>query len=418
MADGKRLIRLLRAAVFAIVAVPTVVISGGGAVFADLQPELALRFSPANARANAHEAVAASLLTADTNSSASTMSDRATSFARAALSRDPTLAFAWRTLALDAAGRSDEKGTAALFAVSERLSRRDLGTRLWLLEREVERGNVAGALFNYDIALRTAPSSYETLMPILVAAAGDANVVPLLGQRLAQQPPWAVYFYYRLSIAPPDADRVAELLEEARVGGPIPNRDMASVLLPTLVERGAYGAALRTAAVFGAPRARLPKGLWSPGFEGDGLLAPLDWALTTNDTLGAETRSTGSSASMVASVVGEVTGTVARQLLILPAGRYRYQATLRATDRPAASVTARVACVRANADAALASQTTVPSVAGVLQSIEFVVPESCRAQWLSLDVVASDAEGGEVEVSRLSLQSIAARRGHGGASPL
>lgn len=403
-ADGKRLtfVRLVAAASFGIVAVPAVAIASGGAMFGDLDPSLALRFNPWNARAYAHLGVTE--LTGAPDDAAARA--RATAAARNSLSRDPTLAFAWSTLGLTSGQQAEEKA-APFFAVSERLSRRDFPTRLWLIERQVEQGNVSGALHHYDIALRTNSDSYDMLLPILVAAAGDRQVLPELGRLLAKQPRWTNNFFYRLSQSPPSDQNVAELLENARKGGALSNPEMLRAMLPGMIDRGAYDPALRVAAALDAPAARLPKGVWNPSFAGDGSLAPLDWSLTSTEALGAEVRTAANrqGRALVAYANANNAGTVARQILMLSPGTYRLAAEVRATDRPPAVLSWSVVCA-GSSKVTLAEQSVEPLGEGATRNARFSVPAGCLAQWLSFSIEARDPQGGEAAIDRVTVAKV------------
>lgn len=394
------LLRLSIAALFVAVAVPTIVVASGGAVFADLQPSLAVRFNPWNARALAH--LAEYELAAAPGDDA--VRRRATTFARRSLAQDPTLAFSWRTLGLVAASTGADRLAVSLFGVSERLSRRDAPTRFWLIEREVQRGDVPAALKQYDIALRTSPASYDILLPILVAAAGDPQVVPQLGRLLAQRPQWANNYFYRLSESPPDPTNVAALLEQARRGGPLLNPEMLRGLIPRMIDRQAYPVALRIAAALDGPAARLPKAVWGERFDQPGSLAPLDWSLTSTEGLGAEIRAvaSGKGQALVADAGSDNGGTVARQILMLSPGAYQLVVQAHATDRPPATLRSKIDCA-APAKAALSDRSLEPRAVGTPGVTRFVVPQACPAQWLSLDIQAHDPEGGEVAIDRVAV---------------
>jgi hypothetical protein len=56
--------------------------------------------------------------------------------------------------------RGDQKKARELMLLSQKVSRRDFGTQLWLIEDAVARGDKKQALYHYDIAMRTTPSSW------------------------------------------------------------------------------------------------------------------------------------------------------------------------------------------------------------------------------------------------------------------
>jgi hypothetical protein len=67
--------------------------------------------------------------------------------------------------------RGDREKARELMLLSQKVSRRDFGTQLWLIEDAVARDDKKQALFHYDIALRTTPSSFPILLPTLIGRA-------------------------------------------------------------------------------------------------------------------------------------------------------------------------------------------------------------------------------------------------------
>lgn len=379
--------RIAAAAAVTLAAGSLVLSSGAAAVLQRAHPTRALAFAPWDARAKVVQAeralaggVAASALT------------RAEALARDALRRNPTLVPAWRTLGVVYAAKRNGQAARAMFATSAALSRRDLPTRLWLIEEEVRRGDVVGALGHYDIALRTSPASYDVLLPVLVGASGIPQVAPALGRLLAARPEWSGNFHYRLSQAPPaDAATVARTLEVASRGGPPRNPGALRELVPAFVQRGAFLPALRIAAILGDPPARVPKGVRNGGFEREEPgIAPFDWELPQASGFGAELRGdlgTGTQA-LVVFASSEAAGDAARQLLVLGPGRHRLRFRAGPTAAPAPRGLAwRVAC--ADGAPLLDRPVDVARATRGAQA-EFTVPAGCPAQWLTL-AVSSDA---------------------------
>ena len=93
--------------------------------------------------------------------------------ARDALLDDATAADALTVLAFQAQLRGDREKADAIFRYSSQLSRRELRPRLWQIEAAVARGDIAGALRQYDIALRTSKEAGPLLYPTLGAAMAE-----------------------------------------------------------------------------------------------------------------------------------------------------------------------------------------------------------------------------------------------------
>ncbi len=81
-----------------------------------------------------------------------------------------------RLLGYVADARGDTKKARHLMLLSQKVSRRDLGTQLWLIEDAVARDDKRAALNHYDIAMRATPSSFPILFPTLTGALGDPDV--------------------------------------------------------------------------------------------------------------------------------------------------------------------------------------------------------------------------------------------------
>ena len=90
--------------------------------------------------------------------------------------------------------RGDQKKARELMLLSQKVSRRDFGTQLWLIEDAVARGDKKQALYHYDIALRTTPSSFPILLPTLVGALDDPEVRSGLAPYVKAAPGWLPSF--------------------------------------------------------------------------------------------------------------------------------------------------------------------------------------------------------------------------------
>jgi tetratricopeptide (TPR) repeat protein len=390
--------RLVGAALVLLFGGAAVASTGYAAVNRGGAPNRALAVAPWDARAHSRRAEQAM---ADGQLSGPVVAT-AKADAMAALRRDPTLVASWRTLGLLAAARGDATGAGRLFAVAERRSRRDLLTQIWLIEDRVQHGDIVRALRHYDIALRTNPSGHDVLMPILVAAAGQPAVAPALGRLLQSRPPWTGNYYYRLSQAIPDASVMAGMLEVARRGGPLANAETIAGMLPVLVERRDYAAALRIAGVLSGSAVQLPKGVWNGDFTAESGYPPLDWAVTQADGFGAEFRGTAAGGrALVAFAASENSGTVARQVLMLAPGTYRLTVRVARTDLPPATLRWRVACAQA-AEVPLVDAASDPARARA-GAWTFLVPVNCPAQWLSVDATSSDPGGSETAIERVAV---------------
>jgi hypothetical protein len=95
-----------------------------------------------------------------------------------------------RLLAIDAWMHNDAGRSALLLRLAERLSRRDLGTQLLLIEERVAANDVPGTLAHYDKILRVSPPSRAWLFSTLNEAASDPTTAEEIARMLRRDPPW------------------------------------------------------------------------------------------------------------------------------------------------------------------------------------------------------------------------------------
>src|SRR6218665_4028830 len=157
-------------------------------IYADSNPELVARIWP-GARAPA-------VLAARLGVSEAKAADRAKARALAvtALERSPSEVSASRTLGILEALENRDSAAQRLFDYSEKLTRRDVTTQLWMIEERARQNDVPGALRHYDRALRTSPDRWQTLIPVLVKAASDPAIEGELAPLLQKRPPWRDQF--------------------------------------------------------------------------------------------------------------------------------------------------------------------------------------------------------------------------------
>jgi hypothetical protein len=165
---------------------------------------------------------------------------RADVLADLALRQDPTAIAAVVALGINAEVRGDIGRARHMFAYANILSRRDLPTRLWAIEDAIGRGDIPGALRQYDIALRTSRTAPNLLFPILGSAIADPAIRTALTARLRTRPTWAGPFIVYLADDGKDTSAAALLFRSiARAGLPLPDGPRA-VLLRRLVEEGKF----------------------------------------------------------------------------------------------------------------------------------------------------------------------------------
>ena len=305
---------------------------------------------------------------------------------------------ALRLLAFQAAAVADGPRAARFAALSERLSRRDLLTQLFLIEQAVQANDVALALNHYDIALRTSDSAREILFPILATAISSDGIRQAVAGYVARRVDWAADFVrYVVQGGGPPSIQVARLLLEPGAGnqGDL-FRENGSFLIESLLGQGQFPLATQTFAHI--PGARLAS-LRDAGFTSattDPAFGPFSWSSSSSGSIAAsfEAGATADGRSLRLVANSGDRGTVLRRVLELPPGQY-YLSERRSllSGDPTSRATWQMRCLAVTdtqafwvgpSERADYSATHVPGPR---------VPEGCPVQEIVL--TASGGEGGQ-----------------------
>lgn len=319
----------------------------------------------------------------------------ATALARHALRRDPTVVAAVQTLGLAAQARGDRARADRLLAYADRLSRRDLQTHLWAIERDVARGDTDAALREYDLALRTSPAARDLLFPVLGGAVADPAIAHAFLRRLAAAPAWRGDFLFFMAterrVLPAQAVR---FLASARaVGASAAPGDVA-----TLAARAVIAGDFATA--WGAYRLIRPgadvRRVRDPGFAAlSESPAPFDWNPSTDGGIVARSATEAGRGGLEVEAEPGTAGIVVDQMQMLPAGRYRLE-----VDAGAVSDGGELVWSLACRNGPELARIALPGgPARRYAAPAFAVPDTCRVQQLGLAADASasgDALRGEI----------------------
>lgn len=374
----------------------------GAALLRRAAPDTALRVAPYDAQSLAAQAV----VTIGGDNRAATR-ERAAAWAKAALQRDPTVVAAWRSLAIIAAVEGRDDQATALMDFASRLSRRDLPTQLWLIEDEVRRNDVIGALQHYDMVLRTSESGRDLLLPTLVASISHDELVEPVAALLGTEPPWLPNFFAVFGGRAPADENSGKLLELLRAGGyrgEVPYSDLLPARLVTL---GEYRTAARVHQALLAGQVN-PKSA-DDQFGRTPRLAPFDWDMVSSGEIRSEPQlRDGAQGNPSLYVYGDPgnSGIAARKLFVLAPGSYRLVTDVFAE---ASSAPERlgwtVQC--AGSSQTVAQIDVTPKKAGGRQSydVPIEVPASgCTAQWVQIDMFAADrADWSEAWIDRFEI---------------
>lgn len=319
----------------------------------------------------------------------------AVGLAREALRRDPTVVPAIQTLGLAAQAGGDAARADRLLAHAQRLSRRELQTHLWAIERYVARGDTPAVLREYDLALRASSSAADLLFPVLGGAVEDPAIAAGLVARLRGAPLWREAFlsYMARDARVPPATAVGFLARARAAGVRTPPLDLTVLVQRTVADDPATA---WRAYLLRRPGAdpRLVRDASFRAISEDA--SPFDWTVSQDG--GIEARSVPDGLEVNAG--SGTAGTAAEQLQRLPPGTYR----LRIATGPIAeggSLAAALSC----ADGTVLTKLDLPNGAPRhSEGPRFTVPARCGVQTLRLSVDASDAPAGvSAEVRRAGL---------------
>lgn len=347
-------------------------------------PDLAAAFGPFNARAKA--AYAEQLVVVGRGAPAALAEARP--LAQAALLRDATIVPAWRSFAVADYTPAREGATIRLFALIERMSRRDLLTQLALIEERVRRNDIAGALGHYDIALRTHPESADFLFPVLVAATANDGIVGPLAALLRTDPPWRQPFLFALAQAPPSGRNALRLVRVLAAAHLFPREDIMATLIDKVAAARDFDSARRLYSL--ARPGNADAFVRNGGFSGAAPFSTFEWTMVGEGDLSADQinlNGAGDGNVLEVRAARGAGGIVAQQILVLAPGRYRIseRSGPLSETRPV-DLYWRVVCVnRANSVIA-----EIPiaraGAAGAAASVWQVPAADCAAQWLALAV--------------------------------
>lgn len=362
-------------------------------------PLRAARLSPGNA---AFSLAAAARLAGDDSG---TRDPRVRRLVAAALSRSTSDPDAIAFRALEAGADGDPGREARLFRLSDEISRRNLPTRLWLIQDAVRRGDVAGALADFDIALRTSTDAPAILFPILATATTDPTLSAPLAGLFDRPSDWRAAFFHFALTEGDAAAGLAHVVPAMRDRAWLAQNGVGEALVGRLVADGDFAAARRTYGLFHREARSGP--LVRDGDFGDpGASFPFGWLFAQKGEIGAERSLIGGKPALTYQALPGGDGAVASQLLMLPPGRYRLalSAATAAAD-PQAPPYWTIAC--ASDGGKQIALLDMPVAEHGRAAADFAVPPDCPAQWLVLTLRGSDQPGGQagavasVSVSRL-----------------
>ena len=312
--------------------------------------------------------------------------------AQRSLGEDPTAVRAVATLGLQAQLGGEVGRARRLFAYSEKLSRRNFTTQIWAIEDSVVRGDIAGALRHYDVALRTSTSAADLLFPVLATAIADPAIRLQLISTLSRKPAWGPGFIAWIGGNGTDFQSTARLLIGLRRAG---------MALPAEATAGAINGLVASKSLEDAWRfyvAMRPgvdrRGSRDPRFTAD-LSAPskFDWQPLNDATVVTSIQRGPRGGVFDFAVPPSGGGALLQQMQMLPAGGYRLEGHSSELEQPEVSLPYWVLTCAEGRELGRIVMRGSAQAKGNFYG-QFVVPPGCPVQTLTLIARSSDSIGG------------------------
>jgi hypothetical protein len=304
--------------------------------------------------------------------------------------------------------RGDQKKARELMLLSQKISRRDFGTQLWLIEDAVARNDKKQALYHYDIALRTTPGSFSTLLPTLVGALTDPEVRVALAPYVKAAPEWLPAF---LGEAINTAENPADVADVLLKAGALPDRDDYRSISNSLL--------LQLSAKSNFPTFRQYY-LSLPGTREDSLrmvsftkatvnlrYPAAGWQLVENPVIGGSFSQADKQGrySLTAFAGSGERGELMRKFLLLRPGSYRFVAQYSALDSaPDSEIRWELQCLSAAGNKSMWFTDTAVRKGKTSDTQEFTLGTGCPNQLLLMQVAGGSGQlGAEFTVQSVDI---------------
>ena len=290
------------------------------------------------------------------------------SLAREAFAREPFASDALPALAYADSTLADSQ-QAQILGLAHRLDQRNLIVGLDVLQRALARDDLPEAQRLIDQLARIRPEVASDLVRTLV----DAGSVPFWAEILRRNPPLAEQFWRSVPRKDP---QLANFVALRQLLSPPANEANDARLIQALVGVGRYSDAMR---LWGEATGNRDS---ATGFSNTARFAPIDWQLARRGSAYAGLAADG---ALEVFVDSGATGELARQLVALAPGRYRWSGTV-TLDQGSGRIDARLQCAPDAPDAARWSRQ--PAGAPAYWQVP---PGACRYAWLVIEGSAWDS---------------------------
>jgi tetratricopeptide (TPR) repeat protein len=280
-----------------------------------------------------------------------------------------------------------------LYRIAAMRSPRDLGTHAWLAAQALKSGDFGEALLHFDRMLRVQPEISAKLNKVMIPLAMERRAQAPLVELLAAGPTWRQDFTLPLIREAPDRVALFKLMQElGSKGNGLEAPEHAAWLDRLAFDREWSQAYLIWAGALTAEQSREIGNVYNGRFEAEPSGIGFDWRfgriagarIFQSQTAGARGQALG-----VAFEDQRVPFEHVRQLLALPAGKYRFSGRARLDDlRTERGLIWTLQC--ADGGAPIMETQPFRGTRGWDEfSVDFEVPEAgCPGQWLVLRLPA------------------------------
>ena len=321
----------------------------------------------------------------------------------------PLNATALRLLGWVADVRGEKYKAKNLNLLATKVSRRDFGAQLWLIENAVAAGNKKQALSHYNVALSTTKSSYDVLFPTLIGALADPEVRHELVRYVRQTPEWLSAFLSEAVSASANPANVADVLLFA---GPLPSTQayqaLSNRLLSELANKSKFAAFRQY--YLSLPNTKLIT-LQSAAIDKrtvDLVYPAAGWRVTDSAAIGGTFSEDSGNYRLSAFAGSGQRGTAMQKYLFLDPGNYRFAAKYRIVNGSQDSaIDWSIRCLDATAETNLLTGWGHLKGGGAALSHDFSISKSCKAQLATLQIAGGSGQTGtdflvtSVMISRL-----------------
>lgn len=325
-------------------------------------------------------------------------------FALRALKNQAVNAKALRVLGYVADAKGESARAEKYVRMAAKLSRREPGAQLWLIEAAARSGDASTTLAHYDIALRTKPDTQAILFPRLLSAIEDPKIRSALKPFIRSDSNWAESFFSYANTNSKDLPvLVALILESGGLKDLQSARNQNLTLLGRLVNEGYFQEARRI--YLQLPRAKASR-LRQATFDTtdiDGSAGAIGWTISDDPDVGATFVKTNNERQVVMSIFANAATTkpITSKLLYLPAGGYVFAAHLNHIDRGSGGYLKwQLRCPTAER---LGAFWTIESSQRFM-SAPIQIPFECPVQYLDLIVSGGNGQTGlEATIASVSI---------------